>query len=241
MTEREYARYAQQRLEKAGYGPFTFNRREFTLRGPDGKDAVYLSLTYGEHKKNGVPAPRLIADLIAALGRNDQMPKTWAAAQGSILPYIRPRSSFWRSDHAHRAFGTHFAVMLYHDYPESRVPLSGETLRDWQVTWDDAYAQAVINLRTMTPVGLEPVRNEDGMPMGGMWAGPWEDSYAPARLLLPEVMERCPVLGRPVAMLGHERTLGITGEDDLVGVSWLAGCAEGVLREPRVQSCVPVV
>ncbi|MFY0581914.1 hypothetical protein ACN28S_53400 [Cystobacter fuscus] len=64
-------------------------------------------------------------------------------------------------------------------------------------------------------------------------AGPWRDTYAASRLLLDEVVRRCPVRGEPVVLVPHRDLLLITGSDDEDGLSRVASMSLDALLAPR--------
>lgn len=113
---------------------------------------------------------------------------------------------------AWRAFGDDCAVLLALDYPEPTSTLMSGPIESWQITLDDALAIACDNLRDMTSDAFIQVAR-------GVYRGNWRDGYDASRVLLPDLLHRAPVHGRPVFMIPTRDVLLVTSDKDEHGLA----------------------
>lgn len=111
----------------------------------------------------------------------------------------------------YRHFGEDCVELLALDQPDTINTLTCGPPEEWGLTLDQALAIARENLRDATSEGWEEVAP-------GVFRGAWGDSYDPSRALLPDVLERAPVKGRPVFMIPTRDVLLVTGDRDENGV-----------------------
>jgi hypothetical protein len=110
-----------------------------------------------------------------------------------------------------RPLGEVMAVALVHDGPETMRYISPELLASWGISFDTALTHALENLRRRSSEPLE-------MLAPGTCGSTWRDNYDTSRMLLDEVVRRCPVRGEPVVLLPHRDLLLITGSRDEEGL-----------------------
>jgi hypothetical protein len=78
--------------------------------------------------------------------------------------------------------------------------------------------------------------------MPGVWSSPWRDSFGSSRIILPDVIARCEILGEPVAIVPDRDTLLVTGSLDEIGLASLAHLAGEILDgEGRTLSGVAMI
>jgi len=128
--------------------------------------------------------------LSKAIGRLANVPGSWAKAKGRLRPRVLPRVNFEldrlgrEPGTPHLNLGEHLSVYLVYDRPLVAVEVSGELLEMWQVTFEEAYIQAVKNVRLKLEVKeLEP----------HVYATVGSDSAT--LLLQPELLKELDVLG----------------------------------------------
>jgi hypothetical protein len=100
-------------------------------------------------------------------------------------------------------------------------------LKDWGVTFEQALADAIDNLRDRTT-------DEWGKIGSGAFIGQWADHYDTSRVLLLDCLYRLPLVGEPVVLLPTRETLLVTGANDIEGQAALVATAEEALQQqPR--------
>jgi hypothetical protein len=113
---------------------------------------------------------------------------------------------------AWRAFGEDCAVLLALDYPEFTSTLMSGPAQSWNISLEDALAIARDNLRDITPDAFVEVAR-------GVYRGDWRDGYDASRALLPDLLHRAPVHGRPVFMIPTRDVLLVTSDKDDAGLA----------------------
>ena len=109
-----------------------------------------------------------------------------------------------------RPFGDDCVVLLALDRPESIATLTNGPEASWGVTFDEALAIAIDNLRDSADNFVEVAP--------GVYGGGWEDGYDISRALLPDMLERIPVRGRPIFMMPTRDLLLVSGDNDDAGL-----------------------
>ncbi|AGA26165.1 hypothetical protein [Singulisphaera acidiphila] len=222
-----------------------YRAKDFSLVGATGK-VLNLENAYQEyllipHQRR----PKLIKAWIRTWFRDEQqVPESFAEARSNLLPDIRRRGTHecdllekqggGKRAITRRVFAGHFALGVAYDWPESKLLVTDHRLSTWEVDLDDAIEVAVDNLRAISQEGFD-----EAAP--GLWVSSWNDSYAPARILLPDVIERCSVRGSHVAMAPHANLLIVTGSEDVEGLERMASLAEESLAGPRPLSGIPLL
>lgn len=109
-----------------------------------------------------------------------------------------------------RLLGEDRAVFLAFDTPEAISQVSDAQLEKWGVSFDQAFADAVINLRAGTTPRWEEME-------GGFFRAAWNDSYDCSRVVLPEAFLDLPFQGRPVAVVAARNDLFVADEHNPAG------------------------
>lgn len=162
------------------------------------------------------------------------LPASFAAARASLRPLIRGRGTleYLRllpevlSDSAarpqlldaHAPFSSDSVIMLACDSERSIQTLTGGTLVEWGVSFDEALAAAIDNLRDITVSNFEQVAP-------GIYLGAWNDSYESSRLLFADLFYRMELGGEPVVMAPSRHKLLVASANNkeaLIGMLALA-------------------
>ncbi|NMO15606.1 hypothetical protein HPC49_28545 [Pyxidicoccus fallax] len=248
--EQEKAAFAQQLMEAlraSGVpGEPRYEPQHFRIqtRGPDGGVGMtlFLANTYREYQ---AAPPERRAEVIARMVKVNlpvDSPASYEEVRPNLMLVVRARTSFeLLAEHvgglglpstrgkvpvAWRPLGEVLAVALVQDTPDAMRYLSPEDLERWGVSFDQASADAVANLRLLGAAPLTPLAP-------GACALSTNDSYGASRLLLGEVIHRCEVKGEPVVLVPNRDTLFITGSGDAKGLLAVAEAAQAAIQAPR--------
>jgi hypothetical protein len=239
-----FAQRALETLRAAGFtGELRYDAERFLIQVPDAEgqsgQTIFLHNFHDEYR--AAPPERRDEALrrLTLMGRAPETPNTYAAARSALLPVVRPRASFelleildprspintlrpaeWRP------LGEVLALALVIDTPDAMKYLGPQELAQWGITFEEASAVALENLRRQSQEPLIPLAP-------GTCASSWRDSYANSRMLVDEVLRRCPVRGEPVVFVPHRDLLLITGSQDEEGLLRAAEIALNALQVPR--------
>ncbi|WP_241754625.1 hypothetical protein [Cupriavidus basilensis] len=206
-------------------GRLDFNADEFRLE--HGRNAFFnLHNAYRAYcEAPGAQRDKALHGFVATLCSSGQAtPALLSEARPMLRPLIRSRSLIdeIRLHHlrtegdpstfevACLPFGEDCVILLAVDYPETTSTLLNGPCASWQVTLGQALQIAGDNLRDHTSEAFVPVAQ-------GVYQGAWSDGYEASRALLPDVLERVPVRGRPVFMMPTREVLLVTGDHDDAG------------------------
>ncbi len=239
-----FAREALEKLRAAGFkGELRYEPERFQIQVPEAEgqqaQTIFLGNFYGEYRS--APPERRAEAMrrMLVLGRAPSAPVTYEAAREALLPVVRPRAYFEllrlegpeppgedTEPASWRPLGDALAVALVQDTPEAMRYLGEKDFTQWGVTFEEATAQALENLRRQSREALIPLAP-------GTCVSPWRDSYATSRMLLEEVLRGCPVRGEPVALVPHRDLLILTGSRDEEGLARAAELALEAYQAPR--------
>jgi hypothetical protein len=99
---------------------------------------------------------------------------------------------------AHRAIAPGLFATLVIDLPDQMFVVTEDMLAAWHVRFDVAYEIAVARLEAASDAPFQEL-------VPGLWAAPWSDSYAAARLLLPDLIQE--VCASPLIAIPDRNTL----------------------------------
>lgn len=244
--EQEMAAFAQKAMEAlraAGFpGEPRYEPEHFRIQmqGADGGAGMTIFLTnfYAEYQ---AAPPERRGEVLARLTKTNlsvDTPKTYEQARPDLMLVVRPRASFEllaahtggpvgaKSPVSWRPLGEVLAVALVQDTPDAMRYVPPEELERWGITFDQAHADALSNLRRRGMEPLTPV-------VPGACALSTNDSYGASRLLLAEVVRRCEVRGEPVVLVPNRDTLLITGSREAEGLLKVAQVAQLAIQVPR--------
>lgn len=173
----------------------------------------------------GTERKRALQNFVSALSSSkDATPQSLAEARPLLRAVIRNRSSLEhvRLQHvrtdgndasfhpAFRPFGEECVVLLALDHPQAISTLTNGPEAAWGLTFEQAMDVAIDNLREEPDNFTELVT--------GVYNGTWGDGYDTSRVLLPDMLERLPVLGRPIFMMPTRSVLLVSGDNDDAGL-----------------------
>ena len=221
-----FAAYFIAAARRQGFeGRLEFNADEFRLE--HGRNAFFnLHNAYRAYcETRGAQRDKALHSFVATLCSSGQATPALLSEAGPMLrPLIRSRSlideirlhhmrtegdaSSFQS--ACLPFGDDCVILLAVDYPETTSTLLNGPSASWQLSLDQALRIAADNLRDHTAEAFVQVAQ-------GVYQGAWSDGYEASRALLPDVLQRVPVRGRPVFMLPTREVLLVTGDQDEAG------------------------
>ncbi len=174
-----------------------------------------------------------------------EAPPSYEAARPCLLPVLRGLdfegggaerkgpAEVEVGDMVFRPFPGGVGIHLVYDLPEAMAFVGRQALADWKVTFEDALAAALDNLRSRSRKPLERVAS-------GVWGTPCGDDYDSSRLLLPELLDRYEVKGELVAMVPRWDLLLVTGTEELEGLVALAHLGGACWDDARGLCPVPL-
>lgn len=246
-TQDQFATLFIAAVRQRGYtGELTYKADEFRLLHGD---SAYFNLHNAYHAycdaRGGQRQGALQGYVSTLLSSGQAMPHSLAEARALLRPVIRGRSAVeavrmhhLRNDGndaafqpAVRPFGDDCVVLLALDRPESIATLTNGPEASWGITFDEALAIAIDNLRDSADNFVEVAP--------GVYGGGWEDGYDISRVLLPDMLERVPVRGRPVFMMPTRDLLLVSGDNDTEGLMRMAELCQQVIPHGRpVSPCM---
>lgn len=119
--------------------------------------------------------------------------------------------------------------LLAIDHPEHTLTKQDGPDPAWGVSLYEALDMARGNLRGIEQLPFQPLGP-------GLFQAVWQDSYDSSRALLPELVNRVPVTGRPVFMLPTRDLFMVAGERDLGAQARMFDIAEDAVAAGRAIS-----
>lgn len=244
----EFANRALEAFRAAGLRELRYEPEQFRILIPELEGqrghTIFLSNFLEEYRAS---PPEKRAEVLQRLVRFSTAPaedgSTYAAVRSKLLPVIRPRFYFERSMLegiggpsdggvdagdlvAWEPLGGVLGLALVVDTPEAMRFVNPPDLKQWAVSFEQARAQAVENLRRQSREALATVSP-------GTCVTTWNDSYGSSRLVLDEVLRRCPVRGEPVVLVPNRDVMVVTGSHDEGGLLKVAELAWEAYQVPR--------
>ena len=168
--------------------------------------------------------------LDGVLAPDNAIPASYDEARPRLLPVVRRRgdigivalSTQSASEDAARQFRPatrplvgDLVVALVCDRPTSMAYVNEPELPKWQVTFDQALADALDNLRGLPEHGGWRQIGQ------GVWSGDWGDAYDSSRILLPDLIHRVGVRD-PVVAVPFRNALMLTSAGNEAGIARMA-------------------
>ncbi|RKG94198.1 hypothetical protein D7V97_39385 [Corallococcus sp. CA053C] len=239
---REKDAFAQQALEALRAtgipGALTYDPERFLIQStaPDGGLGMVVFLS-NFHREYLATAPEKRGEVLARLGRSGALPEgaeTYAQARPHLMLVVRARDTFEQFPQqsgekvpvSWQPLGEVLAEALVQDTPEAMRYVSPDDLARWGISYGQAHADAMANLRRLDSVPLTHLAL-------GTCLLATNDSYGASRLLLEDVMSGCEVKGERVVLVPNRDTLLITGAEDAEGLLEVAEAALAGLKAPR--------
>jgi hypothetical protein len=259
-TPEKFARELIRRAERNGFAePMRFEPEQFRI-------------VYGSKDQGFINLDNIYRDYCAASGRNRQLvlskclellgkpevPESFLEAKGMLMPVIRSRGydEYLRLSGALSGEALPFSFLsapfspdsflgIACDLENSMQVLTARQLSDWNVSFEEAWAASMDNLRDRTVDRFERIGP-------GLFSGAWGDAYDSSRILLSDLVYRLGV-PNPVAMIPTRDRLLVTSGNDKQGmlemVDFAAQCKEQEGRSVsallykfengRAEPCIP--
>jgi hypothetical protein len=179
-----------------------------------------------------------------ATGAN-ALPGDFAAARPRLLPWIHDHSTYRgpllalsapspeERDYPHRPLVPGLVVNVKYTTPDYFRSLEERDFRQWGVSFAEAFAAALDNLRPLATPRLRAQAR-------GVYVSTWQDNLDPSRLLLEDFVRAHEVKGDPVALLPNWDHLILTGTQDREGLAEMLRLAELAWRPRGPISNVPI-
>jgi len=237
----QFAKLFVAAARKQGFeGDVTYKADEFRLLLGEGS---YFNLHNAYHaycNTQGAQQKRALQGFASALaGSKQATPQHATVIRPMLRAVIRSRTALEdvRLHHvrtegddsafhpAFQPFGDDCVVLLALDHPDAISTLTNGPEAAWQMTYDEALAIAIDNLRDA------PDHFTELAP--GVYRGAWGDGYDISRALLPDMIERVPVRGRPVFMMPTRDVLLVSGDNDHNGMTMMVELCHQALTQGR--------
>ncbi|CBJ40719.1 conserved hypothethical protein (plasmid) [Ralstonia solanacearum CMR15] len=242
-TTHEYATLFMNKLRELGdtrTWQYDAPQNRLIVPPTDGKpsgDVVNLGNMYGEYRAAGRRERAEALRRQAAGMMQRYIPDAFAEARAHLLPIVRLSTERGQAylqlgvpedkrDIAFRPLCDNLEIGLAYDSEYSISRLNEARLRDWGVTFDEAYAVALDHLRERSGQAWKALDN-------GVFVSQFGDLYDASRLLLTDLLHRQPISGMPVVMIPSRAVLLLTGDRNDAGLATLVALAEAVLEDPR--------
>ena len=165
------------------------------------------------------------------------MPSSFAEARASLMPVLRSRQ---QGDHlrllaqaepqraafvtASQDFSEDMVIMLAYDTQTNMATIGQASLTQWGVTFEQALAAAMDNLRDRTAQRFVAMGN-------GLLMGDWNDAYDSSRLLLPDLLYRACQGGEPLVMVPTRGRLLLASSNNAAAQLSMLALAEQLARD----------
>ena len=168
--------------------------------------------------------------LDGVLTPDNTIPASYEEARPRLMPVVRRRADIGivtlsacsaADDPAHRfrpatrPLAGDLVIALVCDRPTSMAYVNEHDLPKWQVSFDQALADALDNLRGLPEHGGWKALGQ------GVWSGEWGDAYDSSRILLPDLIHRVGVRD-PVVAVPFRNALLLTSAGNEAGIALMA-------------------
>ncbi len=243
VTEDKFAAMMIDAMRQAGLEePVEYEEESFALVvGGDRK--IFLGNAFEEYQSAPSDVRHQVIEHYAFgvfIPPEELTPGSFEQAAPNLLPAIRGRMyiQYMRMqseidddpyiDVPHRVVGEHFVEIPAWDMPNRILHLPVSQFEDWGVSLDEVFETARENLRA---IGGDFEGTE-----GRLYVGAWDDSYAASRVVVPEMIHRLPVRGRPVVAIPNRNLLIVAGSNDDEALQRMGEMITEAEGEPRFES-----
>ena len=175
--------------------PGVFNRFLDALMSSEIKDAE----TYADARPLLLPVVRRRADMgIVTLSASSG----WGDTDSDFVPAMKPLVD-------------DLVIVLVYDRPTSTGYVNARELPKWGVSFEQALADALDNLRGLPEHGGWQQIGQ------GVWSGQWDNDYDSSRILLPDLIHRLDVRD-PVVSVPFRNALLVTAAANEAGIALMA-------------------
>ena len=215
-----------------------YEREQFRIvSGSNGDHIFNLDNAYRDY----CAAPRkqraqMVQNYLRVLLPSD-VPSSFSEARSALMPVLRSRSQgdYFRLlalrepqrpafGYACQDFSEDAVVMLAYDTEANMTTVSQATLARWGVTFEQALAVAMDNLRERTPQRFLALGE-------GLLLGEWDDAYDSSRLLLPDLLYRACQGGEPLVMVPTRGRFLLASSNNVAGQLAMVALAEQLARD----------
>lgn len=243
LTPDRFAEMVIERLKTAGFADLALDRANFSIRyrSPENRGAINLGNYYV--KARGAPPAevvKLIDGILEPLSKTLVQSRSagFDAAASHLMPVVRDKRYFGMSNlmlvnsgidpspdtaMQFRPMVGEVVIALVRDTERQMLQVTQGILDGWGVTFDQALARALTNLRARSPLKFK----ENG---NGLFVSTWNDDYDGSRVLMPELLGDLPIVGNPVVSLPSRNHLLVAGSRDRAALDRLVN-ATAVLLE----------
>ncbi|WP_110968835.1 hypothetical protein [Pseudomonas huaxiensis] len=245
LTQEGFARTFIKAARDAGFsGPLTYAPDDFRIEHSDG---AYFNLhnAFRDYQKAERPhrAAALNGYIATLLRARDTGPRSFEEVRSLLRPVVRNlgmleevRLHTVRTEGpdapysvAQLPVGKDCVALLAVDSPEATSTLTKGPEEHWGVNMQQAMAIAMDNLRATTADAFDEV-------VPGLYVGHWGDGYDTSRVLLPDVLQRAPIKGRPVFMIPTTDVLLVAGDKDEEAILHMVEVSQKTMENGRTLS-----
>jgi uncharacterized protein YtpQ (UPF0354 family) len=191
--------------------------RDYINAGPEGREECMRRQVAGMTQ---IAIPSSFAEVVAKL-----RPVIRSTTERGVLK-LQGFNTLPGSEIAYRPLCESIEIGVAYDGEFNVARLNEGKLKEWGVTFDEAFDIAVDNLRLESHKPWLALRD-------GVFLSQFGDYYDASRLLLTDVLYRQPIAGAPVVMAPNRTVLLLTGDRNEAGLQTLLELAEQALAEPR--------
>jgi len=221
-----YDQFAQEfihALQAAGTRDVQHDPAKHSLRIESANATFFLDNAFRDYLAAEPPErSRVIQSYVNSFRGKTQVPTDYTSCKADLLPIVRDPayyslarltleaggSDLSKINFVTREIAPGLCAALAHDTPANILNVGVTQLETWNVSFDEAFDQALSNLRDKS----DPNKIKELAP--GLYVGAWEDYYDTARILLPEMFHRLKLHGDPVVFLPGRSILFVTGAYD---------------------------
>ncbi|MGX9775421.1 hypothetical protein ACWYXN_18205 [Janthinobacterium aestuarii] len=215
-----------------------YEREQFRIvSGSNGDHIFNLDNAYRDY----CAAPRkqraqMVQNYLRVLLPSD-VPSSFSEARSALMPVLRSRSQgdYFRLlalrepqrpafGYACQDFSEDAVVMLAYDTEVNMTTVSQATLVRWGVTFEQALAVAMDNLRERTPQRFLALGE-------GLLLGEWDDAYDSSRLLLPDLLYRACEGGEPLVMVPTRGRFLLASSNNVAGQLAMVALADKLAQD----------
>jgi hypothetical protein len=217
--------------------------REMTFRLHGGEMKLYLgNLLQDLRRSRRAARPAVIRRFLdGMLAPDSAIPSNYTDARPRLMPVVRRRDDMGivalstlaavdepskRFLPATKPFVGDLVIALVCDQPGAMAYVNERELPKWEVSFDQAFADALDNLRGLPEHGGWQQIGQ------GVWSGEWGDSYDSSRILLPDLIHRVGVRD-PVVAIPFRNALMLTSAGNEAGIALMAQAIEQHLADSQ--------
>jgi hypothetical protein len=240
IPRKQFAKLMSSALREAGVDILSINEEDSSLTRRDW-GTIYLDNVYALHSKaNRNERQAVIDNFVRSVAEweSNPTPASFEVAAPRLMPVLRSRVYHSAIQLTQRAKGEPsvglklkpfvggLVANLAYDTDRSITHIGESEFDKWNVDFDAAFATATSNLRNFADldgfVEMSP----------GLYKGAWDDSYDSSRMLIPDIIQRLPLFGDPVAFVPGRNHLWVTGSNDQAAIAKMLEVGGEALFEP---------